>query len=225
MRKLSINLNQLEIYEAGAILVTLLAYPSNSTSDEQRGRLHQSLCAEALRMKCAADSSWAMTPQLIKPVYALRDQKTTAKDMRTLHRLLRDRMIAAKMAIAYLKAAASELPNLPGEMARLSLNQLSELVLSESGFTEPENVESRIWRPSVPVIHLAAAILNINQQGGRSHQRDLSIGDLLFDRDTIIQIVEHACLYERMIASSGDIPIKASKLIKVRLVEESPSIN
>lgn len=40
-----------EIHECGAILVALLAYPSDDESDEARSNLHASLCALALRTR------------------------------------------------------------------------------------------------------------------------------------------------------------------------------
>ena len=43
-------------------------------------------------------------------------------------------------------------------MQRLSLNELSKLVLSQSGESNSENVERRAWRETLPVIHLAAAM-------------------------------------------------------------------
>jgi uncharacterized protein len=47
---LTIDFNYLEVYEAGALLVTLLAYPGESKNDdEQRSRVHASLCGHSPR--------------------------------------------------------------------------------------------------------------------------------------------------------------------------------
>jgi hypothetical protein len=68
-------------------------------------------------------------------------------------------MIAARMAYPFLKEAESgKLPALPAGLKRFSLNQMAELVLSDAGQADAENVETRIWRPSRPVIHLATAV-------------------------------------------------------------------
>lgn len=68
-------------------------------------------------------------------------------------------MAAARMAIAYLKEAATgQVPKLPPGIKRLSLNQLSEMVLKDTRERMPENVETRIWGESVPVIHIASAV-------------------------------------------------------------------
>jgi hypothetical protein len=43
-----IDFNRLAVYEAGALLVTLLAFPD--ASDETQGNVHASLCNYALRL-------------------------------------------------------------------------------------------------------------------------------------------------------------------------------
>ena len=51
-----IDFNRLAVYEAGALLVTLLAYPD--VSDETQGKVHASLCNYALRITSAIDPDW-----------------------------------------------------------------------------------------------------------------------------------------------------------------------
>ena len=148
-----------EVYEIGAWLLTWLAFPGEGASEEVRGRVHASLCAYALRAKYETEPEWLVSPQPIKPVYALRGQLDINRDLRTLERRFRDRMIAARMAIGFLKEAVSgEVPKLPAGINRVSVNQMARLVLDDAGYTDPEDVETRIWRPSLPVIHLATAI-------------------------------------------------------------------
>ena len=68
-------------------------------------------------------------------------------------------MIAGRIAIAYLKEALpDQVLELPPSVKRLSINELAKLVLDDTRFTDPQNVETRIWRPSLPVVHLASAI-------------------------------------------------------------------
>jgi hypothetical protein len=69
---------------------------------------------------------------------------------------MRDRMIAGRMGIGFLKEAVTG--RVPEGLKRLSINELAELVRDDAGYSEPENVEARIWRPSLPVIHLATAL-------------------------------------------------------------------
>ncbi len=46
-----IDFNRLAVYEAGALLVTLLAFPD--ASDETQGNVHASLCKYALKVRSA----------------------------------------------------------------------------------------------------------------------------------------------------------------------------
>ena len=51
-----VDFNRVQTYEAGAMLVTLLAYPGASGSDEERrSQLHASLCAYMLRASYEVD--------------------------------------------------------------------------------------------------------------------------------------------------------------------------
>src|SRR5712671_2687353 len=92
----------------------------------------------------------------MKPIYALRHQHENDRYLRTLERRVRDRMVAGRMAIGFLKEAATG--EVPACIKRLSINEMAQLVLDDVQYSEPENVETRIWRPSLPVIHLASAL-------------------------------------------------------------------
>src|SRR5215813_10969820 len=96
-----IDFYRLDVYEAGALLVTLLAYPD--ASDEVRGDVHASLCTHALRVRSEIEPDWAIQPQPIKPLYTLRSQSDRNRALRTLERRVRDRMVAGRMGIAFLK--------------------------------------------------------------------------------------------------------------------------
>jgi hypothetical protein len=218
MREYVIDFNKLETYECGAILVTLLAFPRDEEGEKARDRFHQSLCAEALRERFKAGGEWARTPQLIKPIYAFRDHKQVARDLRTLGRRIRDRMVAACMAMPFLLEAMNGVPpKLPEGVKRISLNEMSALVLEEAGQSVPENVETRIWRPSLPVIHLAAATAVIIGIGTLAGEGPFSVGDILVDRSIIRAIVIWAQVYEGVIAKSSRLSIDPETLIRVRL--------
>jgi hypothetical protein len=177
----SIDFKRLEVYEAGALLVTLLAYPGKSDHEEKRrSHVHTSLCACALRAIYEMDPDRAVSPQLIKPIYAFQTERNCSLGLRTLRRRLRHRMIAARMAYPFLKKAESgEVPKLPARIRRLSINAMAELVLDDAGHSDPENVETRIWRQSRPVIHLASAVhgLFAPSRGQNQAERPRSVND------------------------------------------------
>jgi hypothetical protein len=93
---------------------------------------------------------------------------------------------------------------------------MSGLVLADAGQSEAKNVETRIWRPSLPVIHLAAATQILLDVGAR-HDRPLHIGDLLTSRLVIEAIIQEARRYETLIERITRVHIDAGTLIRVRL--------
>ena len=126
-------------------------------------------------------------------------------------------MAAARMAIAYLKEASTgKIPKLPRGIKRLSLNQLSEMVLDDTRESMPENVEVRVWGASLPVIHLASAVAVLSDIMSR-HGDTFSIADLLVNRSLIEWTVRAAEEYELLLQKSR-CKIEPEKLIKIRLV-------
>ena len=210
-----IDFQRLAVYEAGALLVTLLAFPE--ASDQMRGDVHASLCNYALRIKSAIEPDCATLPQPIKPLYALRSERDCNRDLRTLLRRVRDRMIAGRMAVAFLKGAlpGQEL-KLPQGLKRLSINQLSRLVLDDTRFTDPHNVETRIWRPSLPVVHLASAI-QVFLKLTEADIPNVGLEALLLNRTMIELVIKGAAYHETLRAQSRHLRFDPEKMIRIRL--------
>jgi hypothetical protein len=213
-----IDFNRLEVYEAGALLVTLLAYPGESKhDDERRSQVHASLCACTLRALCDTDPDWSTSPQLAKPIYLRQSERDCNRGLRQLKRRLRDRMVAARMAYPFLKEAESgKAPELPTGIKRFSINAMSELVLDDAGHTDPENVETRIWRPSRPVIHLASAVhgyLHLVEPETAA----LGLAPLLHRREVIEYVIRSAEYCEGLVGRSRHLRVNADTLVRIRL--------
>jgi len=210
-----IDFNRLAVYEAGALLVTLLAFPD--ASDETQGNVHASLCNYALKIRGALEPDWTILPQPIKPFYAFRSERDCNRDLRTLVRRWRDRMVAGRMGIAFLKEALpGQILELPPTVKRLSINQLAELVLDDTRFTDPHNVETRIWRPSQPVVHLASAIqVYLTLTEAKAPLSGLET--LLLNRAMIESVIQGAAYHETLIAQSRHLRFDPEKMIKIRL--------
>jgi hypothetical protein len=210
-----IDFNCLAVYEAGALLVTSLAFPD--ASDETQGNVHASLCNYALKIRSAIEPDWTIVPQPIKPFYTFRSERDYNRDLRTLVRRWRDRMIAGRMGIAFLKEALpGQVLELPPTVKRLSINQLAELVLDDTRFTDPHNVETRIWRPSRPVVHLASAIqvyLTLTEAGNPL----IGLEMLLLNRAMIESVIQGAAYHETLMAQSRHLRFDPEKMIKIRL--------
>ena len=210
-----INFRRHEVYECGALLLTLLATP-DARSEPRNSELYLSLCAKGLWQRFLENpDDW--TPITVKPPYVFRDPKIIARDVAYVARRLGERMVAARMAIAFFQQAAlGGLKPLPKGIKRLSVNQMAEFVLDDAGQSDSGNVERRFWAPSRPVIHLAAAAAIVEQQV-RKDGNELALESLLADRGLIKAIVKMAAELEKIAAADPKFPVKAEKLIRVHL--------
>jgi hypothetical protein len=100
------NFKPNEIYERGAALLVTLAYP-DPVDAEKNFQLYLSLCGNALWLK-HIDNPDDRTPITVKSQYVFRDRKIIERDVRTIEKRVAERMVAARMAIAFLKRANGE---------------------------------------------------------------------------------------------------------------------
>jgi hypothetical protein len=127
-------------------------------------------------------------------------------------------MAASRMVIPFLQQAESgEPPKLPAGIKPLSINKMAEFVMEDAEQSDPNNVKRRYWIPSRPIIHLAAAMAIIAQEQIRKGH-PLAMELLMFDQALIEEIIGRAIVFEDLIAKSQKFPVKADKLIQVRLV-------
>jgi hypothetical protein len=101
-------------------------------------------------------------------------------------------------------------------MKRLSINQLAELVLDDTRFTDPDNVETRIWRPSLPVIHLCSAVQVFLSQL-EPKIGPVALEALLLDRTVIELVIRTAEYHESVLAQSRHRLIDPERMIRIRL--------
>lgn len=209
------NLKYDEVYERGAVLLTALACPQESDAARSL-QLYLSLCGKALWLKHLSEpDDW--TPITVKPQYVFRHYKSINRDVGFVVKRVRERMVAGRMAIPFFQQAdLGRLPPLPKDVHRLSLNQMAEFVLDDAGQAETGNLEQRIWAPSRPVIHLAAAAAIAGQQLRKSGY-PLALETLLFHRWLIEAIARLAEELEALIAKDPKFPVKADQLIRFRL--------
>jgi hypothetical protein len=213
-RALVLDARSQTLFECGAALLALLAFPS--VTDAERAEIAASLCASYLRAMFEESGD---QNELVKAKYAFRDAETIKSDLKTFDRLVRDRMVAGKVAIAFLQSAVGHRPNLPASVKRLSINQLAELVMKEANQSIPENFETRVWRPSLPVIHLAAAVaVSINDRQRMGEERT-SYGNLIADIEFVGHVLDHTRKHENIIKTNKLKQINANKLVSIRLVQ------
>jgi hypothetical protein len=216
MRVYDLGPSLLEPFEIGALLYAVLAFPAEHEQGDL-AKAAEALCADVIRLTGEARPTEAANCMSAFPGYAQIDARESRRRLRTFNRRLDDRRIASRMSLGFFQQGwTGRPPELPAGMKRLSLNQLSELVLSESRESVPENVEKRAWRESLPVIHIAAAYqwaVRAASAAGRPLSLDLQ------ELEVHQFIVALARMHEELVLADSRFGIAPEKLVRLRWVD------
>ena len=214
--QIDVSFTQMQVYECGAKLLALLARPAE-LQEAKREELYLSLCGRALwSTYLAAPDDW--TPITVRPQQVFRDRGRINSDVAFVGKRFGERMVAGRMAVPFFwHAELGDDRMLPRLIKRLSLNQMAEYVLEDAGLADAENVESRYWRPSRPVIHLATAAALIGQQLEKAGV-PFSQETFLLNRELTECVLRKAEELETLIANDPKFPVKPDQLIRFRIV-------
>jgi len=210
-----VDLSAPDLFEVAALVISTWAWPG-ATEAAGRHRLYLSLCSWFIRDHAARDPEWAQQPQWIRPDQACRADADIKQDRRTLDTRIKDRVTAGHMAIAFLQEAETgTVPKLPPGVARLSVNQLAGHAQRERGIADLANIKTRVWRPSLPVIHLCAAWAVIAQEHFNEHGTRLVLDQVMRRPEFLALLIYRAQLYEPLVERSR-MNISSDELIRFR---------
>jgi hypothetical protein len=202
-------------YEKGAKLLSFLTYPE-AIDSARRSAFHNALCHWYLRYGCETYPE-DQTPLTIKPAYFGFNRKQVDHHVKILGREFQKRLIAGRMALAYLKLfKEGRIPAAFGKARSLSLNKIADFVHQSEGYKTPDNFETRIWRPSLPVIHISAA-LYIAAVDSKTTGKELSAMHVLADDNLLISVIKNAVDFRQTIAANPGFPGKVDQLIGITI--------
>lgn len=189
--------------ESASTLVTLLAHPELAEwpavigiMQEVGPRIGRALedpllpaelrAAIETRMLIGAAATWVscendQNERPMFPAYALIDSTLIIRGLEALHREWHLRMDVGRLFS--LVAEAEEKGDayvLPAGVTRPSFDQLLKHVLLKDNANDRKNFLERVWRPSRPVAHLAAAICSFEPQARAHWGRSVMPPDLIF---------------------------------------------
>lgn len=145
--EVEIDFKRMEVYECGAILLTTLVYPTDQSAVGNLA-LFRSLCAKALWSKHLMNPDDEL-PITVNPRYVFLDTDIVKRNVRVVEKRLGERMVAARMAIAFLKANDTEAAaTLPAELSRVTLDAVAGFVKAAANQEDSKNVTYRFWKPS-----------------------------------------------------------------------------
>ena len=189
------------VYEAGAAMLSALAWPELLADTQAIAERHAALCQYGVRLLAAADEEWTRSPQPIKPIYLSVAEHQVQRVRHELFRRLAQRLAAARMVIPFLQEASGVPARLPRGMSRLSLNSLAEVAANDLNLSDAGNVGTRVWRPSRPVIHIAAAIEVASEMEAREG-RTFSVLDVMLREEVIRWVVDTSNSYLQLLSQN-----------------------
>jgi hypothetical protein len=218
MPMVTINLSEMERFEAGTLLLSHLYYPRIELDAVARDLHFRSVCHAHLRYRAQHDPAWASQKQFIDPRLAFVDEKAFKKGVRQSMRRERDRRVAAKIGIGLMaEAMTGKPPSFPKPIVRLSLAELAEFFLSESHESEPLNVIKRAWADSKPVIHVATA-LEVYWRAAEDGGRPGFHADLHSVDGALEEVLALANAHQAAILRTPAFKIGPDRLIEFKLV-------
>jgi hypothetical protein len=210
-----VDLRRGDAFEWSALLLTVLAFPEEEPPEALMKSCFCSLCASAIAEDVFRHPE-RVNVKGMKPAYGFCDKHRIDRDLRQLEKRVADRMLAAKMVKPFIpEASTGESPVRRLGMKRLSLAQMAEVVLSESRESELKNLLSRIWRPSRPVIHLAAATRSALEAQNPCDKTLLTVHRILSDSAVLDLILRNAEEMVPLLANSRA-RVDVESLIRLR---------
>ena len=154
-----IPMSELPVYECFAILLSHLTFPDQSES-AQRAKVQLAICYKFLEEKSRREPGWQSSPQKIKPQHLFFPEKQAKKFLGKFHSRYDVRIAASCIAYPYLMESTYNIfPRREFKVDNLlSIARMSELLEPNLIQKYSSNAHTRIWKPSIPVIHLALSI-------------------------------------------------------------------
>lgn len=207
-------------YEAAAQVLTLLSFPPDAPPDAALNQRFEEMCAYVIRRLAERDPEWAGEPRALRPMHALIAPERVATVARTMQTALERRLAAGRMAVPFIDQAAlgDAAAKLPPGAKRLSLNETAAYA---GAYGDASNLESRAFRPSIPVLHLCAALAWMRALLGERSPDDHSIVDFLIsDTNVLRAFVAVAQDFEAPLLASTKLMIAPDRLVRVRWIND-----
>ena len=200
--------------EIGAKLLARITYPKPE-EQARRERLQDALCALALHHDARMYPEDRTDITICRSILRFTDQQLQ-KHLDFADKKLQERLISGRIAVAYLRFFnEGKIPQALGKIKRMSLNQVVTFVAELEGYKQPDNLEQRFWRPSKPVIHIAAALAVVAQTWIRRGEKP-GFYHLLLHKDYLIDVIDRAMYFAELIQKDGQFPVHYDDLVIIQ---------
>lgn len=146
------------------------------------------------------------------------DERFAERTVRLHRKALRDRVTAGRMAVPLLMEAlwGNAAPRALAAPDN-TLNQLAHYVLEDSGMSDAHNLEARVWRKSLSVIHLGAAYAVTVQTWQRLGRIETPYLGILFGNGFFLADMLREALFFEDLLQRSRLALKPASLIRFRL--------
>lgn len=207
-------------FMTGALFQSILAWPTAREATTYH-RISEELAAGTIRITAAEDPVMVSAvmdqwPQFNWPAIEVR-AKRRKSNYGYLEKRLDQRMAAARAGIGLMHEQIFGMPAvLPPGLTDISIDKLCGLIKSDVWIDDPNNIENLVWRPSLPILHLAMATqLLLAARQGTTDRFGIDLQDIGFYREG----VRIASLLERVIHDHPKVGITHDRLTLVRWLE------
>lgn len=213
-----IDFDKLESYEIAALLFALLSAPPSVASDKEFNDYYFGLVSDFLHLKIHNDPEWAQISQNIKPYYLSISSDKAARIAVKSDKKIQNRLNAAHIAIQKLIEVAHP-EKLNHINYDLSLNKMIENLDQFEGIKDLDNFETRVWRTSIPIIHLAVALAIIMNDASVNFGIRLDYNSFYEDKSLTKRLIDEAKKYAKDLQQTS-LKIKAHQLIDIEIIEQ-----
>lgn len=145
-----------EPYEIAATLFSLIAYPPSQYKSDKIDLCMMGLITKYLHWKRRTDDTWASSYQKIKPIFLDLKESQFEQIEKKFDETLQDRLNATFIAKRWLEEAKN-----PESIQRPTIQAFIDELADYEGISDIDNLRARVWRKSIPVIHLSMALEKI----------------------------------------------------------------
>lgn len=220
---IEITLTEADPYMPAAKLIAAIAYPDPLDKIE-RDAFMQAIVRYTLEKRINLHPQWAQEPQWIRPAYFSGDEKQFDARLRRGNKKLKERFAAAQFfLIPHLRAVETGEPARKVQGFEPTVNNMAHQVLDFLDWKGDSHstVKTKVWKPSRPVAHAAAALIVWKEvlwgKWGRNPEVD-KLFALCMLPEYVAEVIEVSEYYRGMLADIKQFTIRDEETVKFSAV-------
>lgn len=216
----TIDMTQLQPYEAAALFLVLLTEAPTGQPGSSLDQRFGEVCAYVIHHIAQTAPGWLAEHQLLRPMHALIPLPKAIEAGNRVATTLEHRLTAGRMAFAFIEAEVfGEAARLPPGVKRLSQNEMARFIAEGSETATEANIKNRSFYPSLPVIHLSAALALFRVYLALPQEQAPLIERLIGDINLLRALVLTAEALEAPVIASKKLNVSEASIVRLRWID------